>query len=176
MKSTTKVFSSLFGVIFLATTIGLVTEFRSSVIDDTNQFKNWVTIEDAVKTAEKEGKYILIDFYTDWCSYCKKMDKEVYTDKTVQDVLNTNFLSVKINAESKEMISFKEHSLSKSDFAYALKVSSYPTTAFLTPKAEIITTLPGYLPADKFSPILEYIGSGDWEKMSFEDYLTKAGK
>lgn len=176
MSSTTKVIWALFSVIFLGTTIGLVNEFNTTVIDDSAQFKNWVTIEEAVAQAEKDGKYILIDFYTDWCSYCKKMDKEVYTNKIVQDVLDKNFLSVKINAESKDMITFKEHNLSQSDFAYALKVSSYPTTAFLTPKAEIITTLPGYLPADKFSPILEYIGSGDWEKMSFEDYLTKLGK
>lgn len=49
--------------------------------------------------AELEGKLVFVDAYTDWCAPCKKMDKEVFSQKAVGDFYNTHFLSVKINME-----------------------------------------------------------------------------
>lgn len=52
--------------------------------------------------AELEGKMVFVDAYTDWCQPCKKMDKEVFSQKEVADFYNKNFVSVKINMEKGE--------------------------------------------------------------------------
>jgi len=59
----------------------------------------WLSYNEGLALAEKENKYILIDFYTDSCGYCKKMDKETYSKEEVKKFLNENFVVVKVNAE-----------------------------------------------------------------------------
>ena len=66
--------------------------------------------------AREKEKLIFIDFYTDWCAPCKKMDKEVFTNTEVSDIINKNFISVKINAEKKGGV----------DLAKKYGVSAYP--------------------------------------------------
>lgn len=66
--------------------------------------------------AREKEKLIFIDFYTDWCAPCKKMDKEVFTNTKVSDIINKNFISVKINAEKKRGV----------DLAKKYGVSAYP--------------------------------------------------
>jgi len=58
--------------------------------------------------AELEGKLVFVDAYTDWCGPCKKMDKEVFSQKEVGNFYNANFLSVKINMEKGEGIALAE--------------------------------------------------------------------
>lgn len=59
---------------------------------------NWVKSEDeGFKVAKAEDKYIMIDFYADWCPACIELDKFTYTDKEVIKELD-DFVSVKIDA------------------------------------------------------------------------------
>ncbi|MEL6256358.1 MAG: thioredoxin fold domain-containing protein [Bacteroidota bacterium] len=53
-----------------------------------------------------EPKKVFIDFYTDWCSYCRKMDKKVFTNPEVIDVLNEEYYSVRFNAEIDSVVTF----------------------------------------------------------------------
>ena len=49
----------------------------------------WKTIEQAAKTDTKGNtKLYFVDFYTSWCGWCKKMDRETFTDPTVALILN----------------------------------------------------------------------------------------
>ncbi|MCI0406535.1 MAG: DUF255 domain-containing protein, partial [candidate division Zixibacteria bacterium] len=61
---------------------------------------NWLNYEDGLKKGRQENKAIFIDFYTSWCGWCKKLDKEVYSDSAVKVVLARHFVTVKTNAES----------------------------------------------------------------------------
>ena len=54
--------------------------------------------------AKREGKILLVDVYTDWCGYCKKMDRETYTDAKIIEKLNKDFVMVKLNPEKVEYI------------------------------------------------------------------------
>ena len=60
---------------------------------------------------------ILIDFYTTWCGPCKRMDREVFTDSTIVKHVNSNCISLKVNAEEGQGISL----------AKKYNVTSYPT-------------------------------------------------
>jgi len=57
------------------------------------------TLTDVTAKAEQEGKLIFLDLYTDWCLPCKLMKEDVYTDESIGDFMNENFINYKVNAE-----------------------------------------------------------------------------
>lgn len=67
---------------------------------------DWMSIDelDNLDMAGKKG--VLIDVYTDWCGYCKIMDKHTFTDPEVIAYLADNYHLIKFNAEQKEPIQF----------------------------------------------------------------------
>ena len=56
----------------------------------------------ALAQAKKEQKILLVDIYTDWCGWCKKLDRETYSSKDVQAKIAKDFIAVKINPEKSE--------------------------------------------------------------------------
>lgn len=136
---------------------------------------NWKTFDEAARLAQKEQKEILIDVYTDWCSWCKKMDADVYANADVVKVLESRFIAVKLNAESSKRIHFNGAQVSEAEFARAAGVTGYPTTIFLDPSSRPITSVPGYIPAEKFRTILEYIGGDHYKSITFRQYLDRVG-
>ncbi len=92
---------------------------------------NWGEV---LALAELEGKLIFLDAYTDWCKPCKKMDKDVFTQKAVGDYYNRNFLNVKINMEEGEGI----------DLAKQYRISAYPSLLFVNFDGTIAHRFAGY--------------------------------
>lgn len=91
--------------------------------------------------AIKEKKYIFVDSYTDWCYWCKVMDKETFTDSTVSSNLNTNFISVKREMEKDEegiAMSMKYH------------VNAFPTYLVFSPEGMLVYKIIGFRPAEEF--------------------------
>src|ERR671921_2845222 len=66
----------------------------------------WMKLQEAQAAAKKQNKPILIDLYTDWCGWCKVMDKQTYANKNVAAYINEKFYPVKLNAEMKQAIVF----------------------------------------------------------------------
>lgn len=66
----------------------------------------WLTFEQLEDSLAVNPKKVYIDFYTEWCSYCRKMDKEVYTKQEVIDNINNEYYAVKFDAQSQEVVSF----------------------------------------------------------------------
>ncbi|GGF45486.1 hypothetical protein GCM10011339_37470 [Echinicola rosea] len=66
----------------------------------------WLTFEQLEDSLEKSPKKVFIDFYTDWCTYCKKMDKMVFTNPEVIALLNREYYPVRMNAETRDTIHF----------------------------------------------------------------------
>ena len=67
---------------------------------------NWLSFEQLDSALKSNPKPILIDFYTDWCTYCKKMDKEVFANSEVIAKLNDSFYPVRFDAESEKAVYF----------------------------------------------------------------------
>lgn len=44
-------------------------------------------LKNEIAAAKEAGKYIMLDFYADWCTYCKQFEDYVFTNKTVQTLL-----------------------------------------------------------------------------------------
>jgi thioredoxin-related protein len=111
----------------------------------------WLTFEQAAEKTKQEPKMVLVDVYTDWCGWCKKMDKETFQDPKVIKYINDNFYAVKINAEdSKTSFQFKGKQYTNASIAKAMRVNSYPNFVIMDAGMENITQLPGYRPAEDF--------------------------
>lgn len=87
--------------------------------------------------AKAEDKIVFVDVYTDWCAYCHKLDKEVYTDDGVINYFEENFINVKFDAETEFGY----------DKAYNYNVDGYPTLLFLTNNEEVYQEIGGFVPA-----------------------------
>jgi thioredoxin-related protein len=133
----------------------------------------WYTFDDGLAHAKKTEKKILVDVYTDWCGWCKKMDRDVYGDKRIVDYLNQKYVLVKLNAESSAKVNYKGKKSTERGIAQQFGVTGYPTTLFFKSDGEPITPVSGFVPADKFIDILKFIGDDFFAKMNWEEFQKK---
>ena len=114
----------------------------------------WLDLETAADRNKEEKKFFFIDIYTDWCGWCKKMDQSTFKDSAVVEYMNEHFYAVKMNAESKAPIAYKEvlyESKMYSGKAYnELAVNllsgkmSFPSFVVLSKKEVKLGTIVGY--------------------------------
>jgi thioredoxin-related protein len=135
----------------------------------------WVSFDEGLQLAKEQKKKVLVDVYTDWCTWCKKMDAETYAHALVTEELRNNFISIKLNAESSDQITFNGQTMTSAQFARSAGVTGYPTTLFLDERLQPITVVPGYAPPDKFSKILGYFSGDHYKNKDFQSYLDQIG-
>jgi thioredoxin-related protein len=122
----------------------------------------WLDFETGYKKAVAENKIILVDMYTNWCYWCKVMDKETYTDSGIIAEINTHFVPVKMNPEVDARFTFGDTTMSNSELFLWLgygKQFGFPTSYFwLQPgKSEERYCLAGYHEPAAFMQILKQI-------------------
>jgi thioredoxin-related protein len=140
----------------------------------------WFTIEEAVELNKTEPKKIMVDVYTDWCGWCKVMDKNTFKQPVVANYLNENFYPVKFNAEQKEDVNilgstFKyvsNGSRGSHQLAAALGATGYPFVVFLDENMNIITSLPGYTKAPQFDKVINYINGEHYKDKDFDTWAA----
>src|SRR4030065_527345 len=72
---------------------------------------NWVSYDKGLEVAKRENKHLVVDFYTTWCGWCKKMDKDTYTNSGEKKLLAENYVAVKLNAESSKSLNLNGKTL-----------------------------------------------------------------
>ena len=152
----------------------------SLTISTISQQVNWLSFEKAIELNKTNPKPILIDVYTDWCGWCKKMDKETYTNKVIVSYINTHLYAVKMDGEGKKDITYK-------DYTFAFKKEgntkyhelaavlmngklSYPTTLFMNEKNELVDRIPGYLETAVMEKVLVFFNEKKYETDSWEAF------
>lgn len=111
----------------------------------------WLKFEEAIAANAQSPKMLLVDVYTDWCGWCKKMDMDTFTDPKVIAQINGNFYAVKINAEdTSRTFEFMGKEYTEAQMAAAMRVSSYPNFVIIEPTLQNIAQLPGYRGPDAF--------------------------
>ncbi|XOV94552.1 MAG: thioredoxin family protein [Bacteroidota bacterium] len=157
----------------------IVLFFAISYIVDAQEIK-WYSFEEAVALSKEKPKKLLIDIYTDWCGWCKKMDADAYSNQHLVDYINKNYYAVKFNAEQKEDIEFSDHTFKflvngrrgVHELAIALTNNklSYPTTVFMDEEFRIIQPIAGYMTAKDMAPILAYFGENKYTDTSWSEF------
>jgi thioredoxin-related protein len=132
----------------------------------------WMAFDAAMEKAATDKRYVVVDFYTDWCKWCKVMEEKTYTDTLVIKVLKEKFVTAKINGESSENITFKGKTMTQQDFTMGMRVSGFPSTLFMDNDGKVIGIIPGYIEAPNYLKILSYITTESYKKMTLDDYIS----
>lgn len=165
----------------IATVIGLflITAAFKEVDSNVKREDIWQSWDEVIELSRKEKKPILIDVYTNWCRYCKLMDRKTYTHDSVKAYLESNYYRFKFNAESKTPIvwmgetfdytpTYKVH-----EFAMYLTNNrlAYPTTVIITPDG-IPHVEAGVINPAQFELILKYFSNQHYKKSSIEQFAA----
>ena len=121
---------------------------------------------------------MLVDFYTDWCHWCKVMDEKTFQEPKVNAKLADRFITVRLNAEDKsKTATYKGNTFNNIELTRAFGVKGFPSLAFIDPDGEVITLVPGYVPAETFFYLLEYIDQECYKKqMPFDEFMKRKGE
>lgn len=146
----------------------------------------WITFEEAVEKSKTEKRKIFIDVYTDWCGWCKVMDKNTFTDPEIAKLLNEKYYAVKFDAEQTADVVFRGTTFKFVPFgnkgAHQLAMAllnnqlSYPNFVFLDEEFRIVpifsgsTSLPGYRKPEEFHIFLDFVGGEHYKSTNIQEY------
>ena len=142
---------------------------------------NWISFEQLQEAYKKNPKPILVDLYTNWCGWCKVMEKNTYNNNKVAAYINENYYAVKYNAESKEDVIFNNKTYHYNaqykinDLAMFLSSGelSYPNTIFLSSLNARPAPLSGYLEPKEIEAPLKYFSERKNEQQTFVEFNKK---
>lgn len=148
---------------------------------DAQHMVNWMSMEEAIKQNEIEPKKIVVDIYTDWCGWCKKMEKVTFQEEHISNYLNDNYYAVKFDAEQKQEIIFKgnEYNFVKTSkrgyhelaATFTSGKLSYPTVVFLDENLNVIQAIPGLQDVKTFEMIMRFFGENYYHSVPWQKYI-----
>lgn len=132
---------------------------------ETSEIKKYDSFAEAQTAAKDANLPIFIDFYTEWCSYCKQMDTETFADPNVISWLEQNVVFVKIDAE--------DENRNRTEFAESYGVRGYPTFALVQADGSELDRAVGYLDSELFiTTFTEYKN----DQNTLNDFLRRLEK
>ena len=172
-------------ILLLSVMLGsaFVTSKAQVINQESTSTVNWMTFEEAVEQSKIERRKIFIDVYTDWCGWCKVMDRKTFSEASIAAYLNEKYYPVKFDAEQEDEVSFNDHTFKfvpngrrgYHELAVTLLQGklSYPTVVFLDEDFNMIQPLPGYREPKDFHPILQYFGEDQYKVMKWDEFQAK---
>jgi len=129
----------------------------------------WISIDQAAELKNAEEKLYFVDVYTEWCGWCKVMDKKTFTDPEVIKQMSEKFHMIKFDAEQTGLVNWEGqeyiykaggrkgiHGLAPLLLNNRL---SYPSFAILDKDRKPITTIVGYKKPDQLLQAISSLGS-----------------
>lgn len=141
-------FKSLWLFIIAATVLsGLVNA------QDTREI-TWYTLEEAQEKSVESDKDIMVFAVTEWCVYCKAMDRKAFRNSQIVTKINDHFYPVRIDIESDEAIIFNAEKVTKAQFAERYDINIPPMILFINQKGEVLYDYTGFISEDVFRQLL----------------------
>ncbi|MEP6556829.1 MAG: thioredoxin fold domain-containing protein [Ferruginibacter sp.] len=115
-------------------------------------FQHELSWQQVQAKAKAEHKYIFMDCFTTWCGPCKFMTAQIFPQESVGDVLNKDFISIKVQLDTTANDNEQVKSWYKDghDIAEQYKVRAYPTYLFFDPNGKLVHLAVGSSPAEDF--------------------------
>ena len=120
---------------------------------------DWKSYAKGLELAKSQNKPVFLYFHADWCTYCVRLKKTTFKDKTILTYLKNNFISIAVDTDKNQ------------ELATQWKVKGLPTMWFLKSNNSKINSIPGYVDKKQFLHILKYIQTQSYEKMNFSDFV-----
>lgn len=122
----------------------------------------------ARREATSKNKPLIIDFGTQNCFFCKKLDMETFRDPSVARLMNENFICLKIDAEREAVL------------AQQLNIERYPTIVMASPEGKILANLEGFMVASRFQDnlqrVLASLADPEWMVRDYQAATQAVGK
>lgn len=134
----------------------------------------WLDFSVAYPAAKKSNKHLIINFYSIGCGWCRKMDNSTFGNIAIAKHLNENFIGAKINIASNRKIDWMGEELTERELAVKLAGRGTPYTTFIDTSGNVVAKLPGYIPAERFIFILDYVAGYWYEDLSYQEYLISS--
>ena len=132
---------------------GVPEEHKSSKID-------WLDFNTGFVKAQKEGKIAIIDCYTEWCGWCKVMDKKTFSNDSIAARMNEKYIAIKFNPELPGKYWTGTDSLTGRQMLMALsnnKPTGYPTFFFFVPQDKKMFQVPGYKDVEGLNEVFDNV-------------------
>lgn len=127
-------------------TVETLVPIMLEVLKDTEASRSelpWFTdINLAFQNAAETNRLVFVDFYTEWCSWCKKLDQQTFVDPEFQ-AISSKFVLLKVDGDK------------QLDFCTKYKVRAYPTMLFLRANGEEVKRIIGFVPATTLVPVMK---------------------
>ncbi|MFT3821741.1 MAG: thioredoxin fold domain-containing protein [Rubrivivax sp.] len=129
--------------------------------------------KDEVPEAARQGKRLMVYFGQDGCPYCKALMQHTFAPGPVQDKLRRHFTAVAVNIWGDAEATWVDgRAFTEKTLARELNVQFTPTLLFLGDDGRVRVRLNGYLPPERFEPVLDYLIAGRDRSESLADYLA----
>ena len=131
----------------------------------------WENLTVAIKNNKLYKKVFLLHFYFPTCGYCIRMDKHVFSRKSVINFVNKNFHPVLINIYgNKKILYFNGAYLTEKQLAAKFNITGVPAEIFFTPHYRKIFLLPGYWKKSDFMMVSSWVASGKYKIESLRKF------
>ena len=146
---------------------------------------NWMSIEEAEARCAEEPRMVFIDVYTDWCGWCKRMDKDTFSNPVIAKYMNDHVYAVKLNAETSDTITFQgqqyvgyvredgrngSHRLARTLLKGKM---SYPSYVIMNEEMRVLQVIGGYQKAEAFEPMIHFFGDEAYKVMNGNDFMKE---
>lgn len=144
----------------------------------------WMSMEEAIEAQKSAPKKVLVDLYTDWCGWCKKMESSTFSDPFIINYINTHYYAVKLNGETTTAIQFKGKEYTNAvinnrnthqlawDLGSVNNRLGYPTIVVLDEEMNKLSTFPGFKDVEAMEVLSKYFAENIYKTKSWQDYIS----
>ena len=111
---------------------------------------------EAAAKAKLENKFLFVDCFTDWCTWCKVADKTTFASENVGEFMSKRFISVKVDMERGDGV----------DLGMKYRVFGYPSFLIFSPEGNIVGKMFGYIKDD--NEFIRQLKSKTGERRDFQ--------
>jgi thioredoxin-related protein len=106
------------------------------------------------------------------------MDRETFSDPDVRKYLAENFVTIRVDAENTgDTLDYGGEKYTPVTLARRFGVRGFPSLAYLDRDGELVTVVPGFVPAQTFLPLLQYMKKECYrQRMTFEEFMKRKGE